>query len=276
MIECVYKALTQSGSVNSEKEKKIKKKNPTMLCYICLGISIARCWIWARLVLAQYLTWGDWADVQVLYYSPARRMGSMCGLIEQTLRCHPKQSKQSKPQISPALSGNHSHLNPAAGWKGFEDYSERSLSFNQSAKPLQARVALVRHFRRGEEVGSERCSDARLIRLQSNYFHTLTIQMSHTIFIFFCTHRLPFVLYSWTFLSLSIPLVYAFCIWRQKSTAPTDVHLLLFYFSFPLTLVLPLMCLAQLKSFWLCLVILEGCFRVWSPYTRLSTPACSP
>lgn len=151
----------------------------------------------------------------------------MCGLIEQTLRCHPKQSRQSEPQISPALSGNHSHLNPAAGWKGFEDYSERSLSFNQSAKPLQARVALVRHFRRGEEVGSERCSDAQLITLQSNYFHTLTIGMSRTIFwyfFFFSSHRLPFVLFSFNISQLFLsPCVYVFYIWRRRSTAPSDV-----------------------------------------------------
>lgn len=247
-----------------------------MLCYICLGISIARSWIWARLVLAQYLTWGDWADVQVLYYSPARRMGSMCGLIEQTLRCHPKQSRQSKPQISPALSGNHSHLNPAAGWKGFEDYSERSLSFNQSAKPLQARVALVRHFRRGEEVGSERCSDARLIRLQSNYFHTLTIQMSHTIFFFLHT---PLAICS-LFLNISQPFhspcVCILYLKAEKYSAIWCAPPSFLFFLPTSSCVLPLMCVAQLKSFWLCLVILEGCFRVWSLYTRLSTPACSP
>lgn len=274
--EWVHKASTQSGSVNGEKEIK-RKSNNTKLCYICLGISIMRCWIWARLVLAQYLTWGDWADVQVLYYSPARRMGSMRGLIEQTLRCHPKQSRQSEPQISPAPSGNHSHLNPAAGWKGFEDYSERSLSFNQSAKPSQARVALVRHFRRGEEVGSEKCSDARLIRLQSNYFHTLTIQMSRTFF-FFWVHTARHLFFF--FLNMSQPFhppcVFILYLKAEKYSAIWCAPPSFLFFLPTNSCVLPPMCVAQLKSFRLCLVILEGGFRVWSPYARLSAAACSP
>lgn len=47
---------------------------------------------------------------------PRAGLGSMCRLIEQTLRCHP-QTKQAKraANLAPAPSGNHSHLNPAAG-----------------------------------------------------------------------------------------------------------------------------------------------------------------
>lgn len=191
----------------------------------------------------------------------------MCGLIEQTLRCHPKQSRQSEPQISPALSGNHSHLNPAAGWKGFEDYSERSLSFNQSAKPLQARVALVRRFRLGEEVGSERCSGAQLIRLQSNYFHTLTIGIWYSFFFFVVvfspasTHRVPFVpVFPEHFSAFPFPS----CIYFVFAGREEQRHLMCTSFILtpppPSPSLLPPMCVAQLKSFRL--VILEVCFRV--------------
>lgn len=179
--------------------------------------------------------------------------------MEQTLRCHPKQ-RASKPQIS-LLRGNHSHLNPTETEKD----SRITASAHLALIKVQSCAGSCRPcytFKQGRSWVGEvlwrlvNQTAKQLLPYFNNGNKSLRFLAHTTCCLFFAQISKIF--------TLSVSLVHLLYVKVGKNTLIWSLPP-----SFFQARVFAWISVGCLKCFRRCLVILELCICVWSPYRRV-------